>query len=128
VSTSLAPPHAKRILVIEDNADMAQMLCDYLVQQGHTLESASTAEQGIAKAHEFRPEVLLVDLVLPDLHGTDVAKRVRLDPQLKHAWLVAVTAYSLEDEAAKVGFDAYFLKPVDFEQLALHLRRELPAR
>ena len=122
-----APPYAKRVVVIEDHADMARMLRDYLVLQGHTVEVAPTAAQGIAKARELRPDVLLIDLVLPDIHGIEVASRIRLDPVLKHVWLVAVTAYSLESEAARVGFDAYFRKPVNFEELALHLRRTFPA-
>jgi CheY-like chemotaxis protein len=89
---------------------------------------ATTGDEGLEKARENPPDVVLLDLGLPGLNGLSVAERIRADPQLRGVWLVAVTALSVEDEAARRGFDGYFTKPVDYDLLLLHLCRDLPMR
>lgn len=119
---------AKRVLIVEDEETTAQIIRDVLQNHGHLVELATTAAQGVARAAVFQPDVVLLDLGLPDTSGLDVARFIRSDPKLKHVWLGAVTGSSVERDAAEVGFDAYFTKPIRFDELVLHLSRDLPAR
>jgi CheY-like chemotaxis protein len=119
---------AKRVLIVEDEETTTQIIREILQGHGHTVEVAASAAQGVARASAFRPDVVLLDLGLPDTSGLDVAEFIRSDPELKHVWLVAITGSSAEGAAAKAGFDAYFTKPIRFEELVLHLSMDLPAR
>lgn len=118
----------KRVLVIEDYPDSAQVLCLALQARGHTVEVAATGADGIQKAREFRPDVILCDLGLPDLDGIGVARVIRSDPRLWGAWLIALTAYNVRSEAFAAGFDEYLTKPLDLEELATRLLGEPPSR
>ena len=122
------PAPTVRVLLIEDEETIARVLREVLEGRGHTVEVAATGAQGILKARAFRPDVVLLDLGLPDVDGIDVAKIIRSDPELKHVWLVAVTAHSREPDAAFAGFDAYFHKPINFDELARHITWGRPAR
>lgn len=114
---------AKRVLLVEDEETVRRRLGEVLQLEGHDVEVAETGAQGIAKARAFRPDVVMIDLGLPDADGVEVAKAIRSDPDLKDVWLVAVTGYSREPEAVGAGFDAYFLKPINIALLTLHLSR-----
>jgi two-component system CheB/CheR fusion protein len=122
------PVRTVRVLLIEDEETIARVLREVLEGRGHTVEVAATGAQGIVKARAFRPDVVLLDLGLPDVDGIDVARIIRSDPELKHVWLVAVTAHSREPDAAVAGIDAYFHKPINFDELARHITWGLPAR
>jgi CheY-like chemotaxis protein len=119
---------SKRVLVIEDYPDSAQVLCLALQAQGHTVELAATGADGIQKARTFRPDVIVCDLALPDLDGLGVARVVRSDPRLWSTWLIALSVYYLPAHASEAGFDEYLTKPADLQQLAIHLQGEPPSR
>ncbi len=125
--TSYAPS-TKRVLIIEDYADSAQILSIALQNAGHTPECAASGGEGLDKARGFRPDVVICDLGLPDMDGLSVARAIRADPELRHTWLIALTAYSLPVQAASAGFDEYFTKPADLQRLASLLLQEPPAR
>ena len=78
---------------------------------------AFDAERGLEQARRFRPEVVLCDIGLPGaLDGYDVAKALRADPELKSAFLIALTGYGQEEDrrrALEAGFDAHLTKPAD---------------
>jgi CheY-like chemotaxis protein len=126
--TQATPAPTVRVLLIEDEETIARVLREVLEHRGHTVEVASTGAQGIVKARAFRPDVVLLDLGLPDVDGIDLAKVIRSDPELKHVWLVAVTAHAREPDAALAGFDAYFHKPINLDELARHITWNLPGR
>jgi CheY-like chemotaxis protein/two-component sensor histidine kinase len=114
-STSDVSMTSKRVLVIEDNEDGREMLVNALRLVGHQVQSASTGFEGIEKAIHLAPDVVLVDIGLPDIQGYQVARelRSRLSPNTR---LVAVTGYGGAAErarSAEVGFDAHLLKPVE---------------
>ncbi len=119
---------AKRVLIIEDYADSAQLLCVALERHGHVVEVATTGEEGIAKARALQPDVIICDLGLPDLDGLAVGRAIRSDDGLKGVWLIALTAYFVPAHAAAAGYDEYVTKPADLEKLAQLLEREPPRR
>jgi signal transduction histidine kinase len=119
VEPTLAPAdvHAtrKRVLVIEDNDDGREMLVTALQLFGHDASGASTGGEGLRMALQLAPDVVLVDIGLPDIEGYEVARALRgkLAPGAR---LIAVTGYGRSADRARseqAGFHAHLLKPVD---------------
>jgi signal transduction histidine kinase len=116
---------ARRILVVEDNADAAATMRDFLELSGHEVELAATGADGLEAARQFHPEVVLCDLGLPGMDGFEVAARLRRDPATASAKLIAVTGYGREEDrrrSKEAGFDLHLTKPVDPAQLKALLR------
>ena len=113
------PARPRRVLLIEDNRDARQMLRMLLELVGHRVEAAGDGESGIRLAVAGAPEIVLVDIGLPDLNGYAVAERLRklLGGALR---LVAVSGYGdaeMRQRATAAGFDRYLVKPVTLEEL-----------
>jgi PAS domain S-box-containing protein len=118
-----APPAVAeplRILIVEDNRDAANSLCLLLELLGHRARVAYTGTEGVRAAHEWRPDVVLCDIGLPEMDGYDVASELRRSPETRAARLIAVTGYGQEEDrrrAQQAGFDHHLVKPVDPEAL-----------
>jgi two-component system CheB/CheR fusion protein len=111
---------SRRVLVIDDSAEMAETLKDALELFSHVVEIARSGPEGIAKAHDFHPEVVLCDIGLPEMDGYEVARRMRADPELRSVRLVALTGYGLPEErerSRKAGFEHHIVKPPSLELL-----------
>ncbi len=125
----LGPVAALRVLVIEDNADAAETLQDLLTLWGHQSEVAHSGPEGIRRAAEFRPQVVLCDIGLPNMSGYEVAAQLRQNPSTEFAYLVAVTGYGQDQDRAQsaaAGFHTHLVKPLDLnalEQLLARLSR-----
>ncbi|HZU34598.1 MAG TPA: response regulator, partial [Gemmataceae bacterium] len=110
----------RRVLIIEDNRDAADMLRLVLESQGHEVRSAYNGPDGVRLANEWQPEVVLCDIGLPGLDGYAVAATLRRQPATAQARLVAITGYGGEENrrrALQAGFDQHLTKPVSPEQL-----------
>ncbi len=108
----------KRILVVDDNEDAANSLAAILQLEGHSIDIVYTARDALEHAQASRPEVILLDVGLPDMSGYEVAARLR--PKLMATQIVALTGYGHAEDirrATAAGFDAHVVKPVDFETL-----------
>ncbi|MHB8879830.1 MAG: PAS domain S-box protein [Myxococcaceae bacterium] len=106
----------RRVLVIEDNKDAADSLSEVLQLSGHRVEVAYDGDAGLAKAREFRPEVVLCDIGLPGMDGYAVARSLRGDSVTASACLVALTGYAQPEDqhrALEAGFDVHLAKPWD---------------
>lgn len=109
-----------RILIVEDHPDAAETLRELLEFVGCTVEVAQTGLEGIEKASQFRPELLLCDLALPGLDGFAVAAALRTLPETAHIRMIALTGHGLEEDqrrAREAGFDLHLTKPIDFDEL-----------
>ncbi len=110
-----------RILVIEDELDLARVLRRIIESHGHEVRTATRGREGIDMATEWRPEVVLCDIGLPDgVSGYDVARQLRADAKTKSIALVAVTGYGRPEDKARafeVGFDAHITKPIELDDL-----------
>ncbi len=121
-----APPLPRRILVIEDNLDAAESLGAVLQLEGHSVEVAHDGPQGIARARELRPDVVLCDIGLPGMDGYEVARTLRAEPASRRPFLVALSGYALPEDqgrATDAGFDAHLSKPPVIEQLRSAIAR-----
>jgi len=110
----------KRILIIDDNADAVEALAMLLTIAGHEVKTCLDGASGIAMAASFDPEVILLDIGLPDMDGYEVAKRLRGAETGRRVTLIALTGYGLPAErsrSAEAGFDHHLTKPVDPEDV-----------
>lgn len=119
-----APPRpaaARRILIVEDNADARETLQDLLELWGHHVETASDGPQAVELARTRELDVLLIDIGLPGHDGYETARQIRAQPQDRPRRLVALTGYGGPEDrrlAEEAGFDTYLVKPVTAEELA----------
>jgi signal transduction histidine kinase/DNA-binding response OmpR family regulator len=110
-----------RILVVDDNRDAADSLALVLRLMGHEVHVCHDGAGALAATRELRPEVVLLDIGLPEMDGYEVARRLRTDPELNDTLLVAITGYGQEQDlrrSREVGFDHHLVKPVDPATLA----------
>lgn len=111
----------RRILVIEDDPDLRQALCTLLAMWGHDVANAAEGQMGVSVAGRFSPEIIFLDLGLPDIHGYEVASRLRATmPASSWPFLVALSGYGTTADYARTrgnGFDAHLLKPFTPEKL-----------
>jgi two-component system CheB/CheR fusion protein len=117
------------VLIIEDNADAAESLELVLTVGHHEVAVARDGPTGIARARQFRPDVVLCDVGLPGMDGYEVARSFRADETLRGAFLVALTGYARPEDiqrAADAGFDRHLAKPPDPEGLLRQIE-EAPA-
>jgi signal transduction histidine kinase/DNA-binding response OmpR family regulator len=109
-----------RMLVVDDNADAADSLAICLRLTGHEIRVAYDGATALNLATEFVPEVVLLDIGLPEMDGYEIARRIRADERLGRPVLIAVTGYGQETDRARTreaGFDYHLVKPVDPEIL-----------
>jgi CheY-like chemotaxis protein len=115
-----AAPGQVRVLVVDDNADAAELLAELLTDLGFETTHVHDAPEALVRAAQFRPDVALVDIGLPVMDGYELARRLSADPHLQGLRLVAVTGYGQHQDrqrSAEAGFHAHLVKPVDPEQL-----------
>jgi len=110
---------SRTVLLVEDSDDVREALLELLELLGHRAEGVGTGAAGVARAVATTPEVVLVDVGLPDFDGMEVARRIRaaLGPA---PFLVAMTGYARDedrDQALAAGFDVHLAKPVDIAVL-----------
>lgn len=112
-----------RVLVVEDNPLNLKLVRDVLTASGYEVVPAITGEEGVSLAASCRPDLVLMDLQLPDFDGYEALRRLRQDAALATVPVVAVTAFAMREDRERArtsGFDGYLEKPISI--------RELPAQ
>jgi signal transduction histidine kinase len=110
----------RRILVVDDNVDAAEALGELLRDYGHEVATAHDGPQALDNARLHRPEIVLLDIGMPEMDGYEVAKRIRGELGLGDALLIALTGYGEDRDrrlAREAGFDQHVTKPVDASKL-----------
>jgi len=113
---------AHKILYIEYNPDNMRLVQRVLESRGHEMYGAANGLDGISMAEEVKPDMVLIDINLPDIDGYEVARRIRAsqEAELQSVPLIAITANVLAGDAEKslaAGCDAYLPKPVNVREL-----------
>jgi PAS domain S-box-containing protein len=114
------PLARQRVLVVDDNQDAADSLGMLLQFLGAEVEVAHGGREALEAMHEFKPAVVLLDLGMPNMDGLEVARRVREDPELRGATLVALTGWGQNEDrrrTGEAGFDYHLVKPADVRTL-----------
>ena len=115
----------KKILVVEDTEDNRQILRDLLGMAGYELIEAHDGAEGVVKAAEHRPDLILMDIQMPVMDGYEATRRIKADPALKAIPVIAVTSYALSGDEAKAraaGCDDYIAKPYSPRQMLAKVR------
>ncbi len=110
-----------KILVVEDHAAVAEITCSLLREvHDHEVVHATTGAAALAAMERMPPDLVLLDINLPDMNGYEVAMQIRRNPRWQTLILVALSGFGHEVDPAlarKAGIDAQFRKPMDFELL-----------
>lgn len=113
-------PTSTEVLLVEDNDDLRELLAWKLVRAGHRVRQARTGREGLEQAQAVPPQVVVLDVGLPELDGYGLARALRAVEATRDCRLIALTGYGSEgdrEDARRAGIDAHLVKPVDFEQL-----------
>jgi two-component system, cell cycle response regulator DivK len=105
-----------QVLVVEDNEKNMKLFRDVLQASGYRLLEAATGERGLELAAEHQPNLVLMDIQLPDIDGVEALGRLRADARTASIPVVALTAQAMHGDRERfldAGFDAYISKPVD---------------
>jgi two-component system, cell cycle response regulator DivK len=121
---------SKCILLIEDQEDNRRIVRDLLASVGYDLIEALTGEDGVALAERHRPDLILMDVLLPGMNGYEATRLIKAKPDLRQIPIIAVTSYALSGDdiqALEAGCDAYIAKPFSPRELLAKIREFLPA-
>ncbi len=109
-----------KILLVEDNEMNRDMLSRRLEKKGYQIVIAIDGEDGVTKAINELPDLILMDMSLPVIDGWEAAKRVRKNESTKHIPIIALTAHAMvgdREKAIESGCDDYDVKPIDLPRL-----------
>ena len=118
----------KTILIVEDNEKNMKLVRDILRHNGHATIEATTGDEGVRLAIEKKPDLILMDIQLPDIDGIEALSRIRKEASLDTVAVIAVSASVMPDDQQKIvtsGFDAFVTKPINLKQFLATVKRFL---
>ena len=111
----MRPGQRKRVLVVEDDELNMKLFTDLLEARGYEVLQTQDGVRALDMAREHRPDLILMDIQLPEVSGIDVTKWLKADDELKHIPVIAVTAFAMKGDEEKIrasGCEAYISKPI----------------
>ena len=112
--------YSAKILAVDDEPELTELMHFHLVRAGHEVATAANGWEAIASVRHSRPDIILLDIGLPELSGYSVAQELRRNSELARTLLIAMTGYGrLEDreKSLAAGFDEHLVKPINYEKL-----------
>jgi two-component system, OmpR family, phosphate regulon response regulator PhoB len=125
MSDSTASAAAKKILVVDDETDVTELLAYTLKAKGYTVETLNDPNRSIGFARTFLPDLVVLDVMMPDLNGTQICRMLRADPKLKKVPVIFLTAKAEESDriqGLETGADDYLCKPFSTKELVLRIQ------
>lgn len=122
-----------RVLIVEDNVDNYELVRFLLERAGYQVLSAATGLEGVEAAKRECPDLILMDLSMPEMDGWDATKQLKSDERTSHIPILALTAHTLPGDrkrAIDAGCDGYISKPINvasFDRLVMNLLRQAKA-
>jgi CheY-like chemotaxis protein len=120
-----------RVLIADDNIQGLELLEAYLADSDYLLEKAVDGEETLQKVKRWRPDLILLDVMMPKISGFEVCKRLRADPQTRDIAILMITALdqpSDVERAVEAGTDDFLTKPINKTELLLRIRSILKSR
>lgn len=102
------------VLVVEDSRTQRQMICDLLADNAFAIIDAGDGREALSKAHYAHPDIVILDIIIPQLNGYEVCRQLKADPRTKHIPVIMCSSKSLNSDhywGLKNGADAYISKP-----------------
>ena len=119
---------AVSVLIVEDDRNIAELLQMYLEKEGYAVTVAADGGQGLAKFRAIKPDLVLLDVMLPEVSGYEICQGMRLDPDLADIKILMMTARGSAIERKKglaLGADGFISKPFELTELRSEVRRLL---
>ena len=116
------------LLLVEDNEMNRDMLSRRLEKKGYTVLLAVDGREGVASALQHKPDLILMDMSLPEVDGWEATKQIKSNPETQHIPLIALTAHAMagdREKALEAGCNDYDTKPVDFHILLEKIEKAL---
>ncbi len=120
-----------KALIVDDEDSLRKLLVLRFEQEGFKVFSADNGTDGLQLAESERPNVVILDIIMPGMHGFEVIQKIRSNPALNRTVVVMTSAKSYKpdiDAAKKLGADDYCIKPTDFDELMTIVRHHLQNR
>lgn len=119
---------AAKILIVEDNANNRSLLRDILTFHDYEVAVAFDGQEGVAKARDIKPDLILMDIQMPGLDGVTACRSLKGDPATSGLKIIALTSFAMHGDQAKflaAGFDGYLSKPIKTRELPGLVKRWL---
>ncbi|PYT04849.1 MAG: two-component system response regulator [Acidobacteria bacterium] len=119
------------VLYIDDTENNRILVTRRLEKQGYRVVTAENAAEGLTRASAEAPDLILMDMGMPDLDGWSATQQLKADPKLRHIPVIALTAHAMQgdrEKALEAGCDDYETKPFDFPRLFQKIQAHLAAR
>lgn len=128
-SRATPSPSARKVLIVDDEPDFCAMVKDYLqLRGGFEVEVANSGFAAGLTVARFRPAVILMDILIPDMDGFEVVKMLRQDPEMRGVPVIACTAHRdppIEERVRREGFNGFLQKPVKLDTLLTAMEQAL---
>lgn len=105
----------KRVLIVEDNDLNLKLFRDLLSANGYETLETKDGVEAVSLTRNMRPDLILMDIQLPEVSGLDITQKIKSDPEIRHIPVVAVTAFAMKDDEEKIlkaGCESYISKPI----------------
>ncbi|MBI2609383.1 MAG: response regulator [Deltaproteobacteria bacterium] len=119
----------KKVLIIDDEQDLIDLLTLRLENEGYEVSAALNGTEGLEKIKSEKPDIVLLDVMMPELNGYQVCRKLKQDDNLKDIPVVMLTAKAQESDkfwGMEIGADDYVTKPFEFSQLSEVIKKYLP--
>ncbi len=120
-----------KILLVEDNEDNWDMLSRRLIRKGYEIVLAQDGKRGVELATEAMPDLILMDISLPEIDGCEATRRIKANEATRHIPIIALTAHAMvsdRERALQAGCDEYDTKPIEFTRLLGKIQTLLPGQ
>ena len=127
----MSTPTPAKVLIAEDNQPGAELLEAYLAETPHDTRIAHNGEEAVKLVAEWKPDVILLDVMMPKLSGFEVCKQIRANPATRHIGVLMVTALDQPadiDRAVDLGADDFLTKPINKTELVMRVNALLRAK
>jgi two-component system alkaline phosphatase synthesis response regulator PhoP len=117
-----------RVLVVDDEPDLVRILQFGLQSAGYVVESAADGQEGLKKAREVKPDIILLDLMLPKLDGYKICRLLKFDERFKQIPIIILSARTQEGDQAlalEMGANRFVTKPYNFSEILVHVEELL---
>ena len=121
----------KKILIADDNEQIRESLASILEDEGYAMWTAKDGAEALRKAREIAPDILILDVTMPEMSGYEVCRIIKSDPDLKKTFVLMLSAKGQETEKERgreVGADEYFVKPFSPSEIVARIKNVLDNR